>query len=366
MAQESSELASLAHISATVGNNPLLVQAATGNTSIKLDGVLWIKASGKWLAHATRDEIFLPVSLAETRRLIGQGVDPSGQTAVVDGRVLGSSVETAMHATLPFRVVIHVHSINTITWSLLAEGRQRLSDQLSGIRWAWVPYSPSGLTLATAVDKACGESDNAPVLILANHGLVVCGDSTAEASALLHEVERRIAIAARPAPQPRWNVLNRLAATGNWWVPQCALSHFPALDETARRVLSAGVLYPCQAIFLTDRARLLPADVTIEHLGEVSGEPFVLIEDIGVLLGERSNPTEAATFSGLTQVLARIPQGAAVNYLTASEVRDLLSADCYRYRELVEGFGRIKLPASAETNPAALMAPVAMMATKLA
>ena len=37
--------------SARVGNNPLLVQAGSGNTSIKLDGVLWIKASGKWLGR---------------------------------------------------------------------------------------------------------------------------------------------------------------------------------------------------------------------------------------------------------------------------------------------------------------------------
>ena len=70
MVQETSELNSLVQVSARVGGNPLLVQAATGNTSIKLDGVLWIKASGKWLAHALKEEIFLPLNLAETRRLL--------------------------------------------------------------------------------------------------------------------------------------------------------------------------------------------------------------------------------------------------------------------------------------------------------
>jgi rhamnose utilization protein RhaD (predicted bifunctional aldolase and dehydrogenase) len=74
---ETSELSALACLSANVGRNALLVQAATGNTSLKLDGVLWIKASGKWLAHATKEEIFLPVSLTETLRLIEQGIDPS-------------------------------------------------------------------------------------------------------------------------------------------------------------------------------------------------------------------------------------------------------------------------------------------------
>ena len=43
-----STLAPLVRLSARVGRDPLLVQASSGNTSIKLEGVLWIKASGEW------------------------------------------------------------------------------------------------------------------------------------------------------------------------------------------------------------------------------------------------------------------------------------------------------------------------------
>ena len=347
--QETSELSSLVGVSTRVGSDPLLVQAATGNTSVKLDGVLWIKASGKWLAHASKEEIFLPLNLSETRRLVERGIDPSGQTALVDGRVLGSSVETAMHAVLQHPVVIHVHSINTITWSVLSGGKAALSGRLEGINWKWVPYTASGLALAAAVKQAAESTPDASVFVLANHGVVVCGNTTAAAEALLQEVERRIAIAPRPTPQPRWDALNRLAESGKWWVPQRTASHAPALDETARNVLTGGVLYPCQAIFLTDKTRLLPEDATADTLDAAAGEPFVLIENVGVLIGEHSNPTEAATFSGLVEVLTRVPEGHGVNYLTAKEVGDLLSADCYRYRELVEGFGRI--PVIRETTP---------------
>ena len=89
-----SELESLRSISARIGRDPLLVQAATGNTSIKVDGVLWIKASGTWLANAATDEIMIPVNLAETRRKIERDIDPAGQMVVVDGKPLGTSVET--------------------------------------------------------------------------------------------------------------------------------------------------------------------------------------------------------------------------------------------------------------------------------
>lgn len=41
--RQESEIAPLRDISARVGSDPLLVQASNGNTSIKLDGILWIK-----------------------------------------------------------------------------------------------------------------------------------------------------------------------------------------------------------------------------------------------------------------------------------------------------------------------------------
>jgi rhamnose utilization protein RhaD (predicted bifunctional aldolase and dehydrogenase) len=41
------ELARLRQLTARIGADPLLTQASTGNSSTKLDGVLWIKASGQ-------------------------------------------------------------------------------------------------------------------------------------------------------------------------------------------------------------------------------------------------------------------------------------------------------------------------------
>ena len=46
----------LAH-SARIGADPALVQGAGGNTSLKRDGVLWVKASGTWLRDAERRAI---------------------------------------------------------------------------------------------------------------------------------------------------------------------------------------------------------------------------------------------------------------------------------------------------------------------
>ena len=94
------EITSLRELSARIGSDPLLTQASTGNSSMKLDGVLWIKASGKWMADATRKDILIPLDLTEVRECVKQQVDPAGRYA-------SASIETAMHVVLPHRVVLH-------------------------------------------------------------------------------------------------------------------------------------------------------------------------------------------------------------------------------------------------------------------
>ena len=73
--QNESAIAGLRRLSARIGRDPLLVQASSGNTSVKADGVLWIKASGKWLAHATREESLVPLDLAEVRACVRRNVE---------------------------------------------------------------------------------------------------------------------------------------------------------------------------------------------------------------------------------------------------------------------------------------------------
>ena len=246
-----SEIESLLEVSARLGADPSLIQAATGNTSLKRDGVLWIKASGKWLAHADREDILIPVDLGGTRARIEKNIDPAGQSAVVNGKTLGTSVETAMHAVLPHRVVLHVHSVNSIAWAVRRDGAAELSDRLAGFHWQWIPYVPSGLALARAIREALARAPLTDVLVLANHGLVVCGDSCAEAEARLREFELRASISPRVPPPPRWEALTQLANGTSWRAPQNAALHAIGCDSISHRIVTRGVLYPCQAIFLT-------------------------------------------------------------------------------------------------------------------
>ena len=77
--REAAGLAELAAFSARLGRDPEQVQAAGGNTSLKADGLLWVKASGLWLADALDRDLFVPVALAPVLRRCRGRCRRSGQ-----------------------------------------------------------------------------------------------------------------------------------------------------------------------------------------------------------------------------------------------------------------------------------------------
>jgi len=53
----------LIHLSAFLGSNIDLVQGGGGNTSVKIEGKLFVKASGYWLSDAGKKNIFTSVEI---------------------------------------------------------------------------------------------------------------------------------------------------------------------------------------------------------------------------------------------------------------------------------------------------------------
>jgi len=206
-----SEIQALIDVSARLGHDPLLVQAGSGNTSVKLDDVLWIKASGKWLEHAALEEFLVPVALVEIRSCIQRKMEFVAQYTSPSGHRLVPSIETAMHAAVPRPATIHVHSVNTIAWAVREDGPAHLADRLAGLRWQWIPYVGSGLPLAREVEKIFSNSPETKILILGNHGLVVCGEHARAAEELFSHVEKRLAIEPRRSPEPDRALLQRIA-----------------------------------------------------------------------------------------------------------------------------------------------------------
>jgi rhamnose utilization protein RhaD (predicted bifunctional aldolase and dehydrogenase) len=338
-AEHEREMMSLRDLSARVGGDPLLVQASNGNTSIKLDGVMWIKASGRWLARATEEDMFVPVELAEVRELINEDSEISLRHHIKDTK--SASIETPMHAVLRHRVVIHVHSINAIAWAIRVDGPDQLKERLDGLQWRWIPYTASGIPLARTIEKAVAGAPDTDVLILGNHGLVVCGSDCRAAENLLAEVERRIAIPPRRAPKADSAVLEMIARVSGWQFPDLETLHALGTDSVTRTILSGGVLYPCQAIFLGRTMPLFPPAILVSKFsdcfcGAEKVPPFIAVEKGGVMLNEKMNDAELATLIALAEVAQRTSETARLRYLEDSEVENVLSGGADSYRSMME------------------------------
>ena len=262
------DLAALARVSAKLGRNRLLVQAAGGNTSIKSDGVLWVKASGRWLAKALDEPIFAALDLPRVLSALAHN-DPACETcdaflrADLSAPGLRPSVETTLHAGLPQRVVVHVHCVETISHAVLVDGATRLAPLLDGLNWQWVPYIRPGLPLFQTI------TPGADIYVLANHGLVVAADTLEAAVGTVETVGRRLA---RP--------VQGVARASGVQRRGYRFADAPALAPHAVKMAAAGALYPDHLVFLGSGAATIDNVVGAPPVILAAGVPPLVREDL--------------------------------------------------------------------------------------
>lgn len=324
--------------SARIGADPLLVQGGGGNTSVKQDGTLWVKASGTWLAQARERDIFVPLPLDEARAALGHADGEARLACLGDAHALRPSIETSLHALLPHPVVAHVHSVNTIAWAVRADARAQLSALLNDLNWAWVPYRRPGYPLTQAVREALRERA-ADVLVLANHGLVVGAGDCAAADALLSEVERRLALperSTRSADPARLRAVNDL----NWEAPQDPRVHALGTDAAALRIARDGALYPDHAVFLGAHAAVLDGDGADRLSDAVArctaacgvAPAFALLPGAGVLVAPGLSAGAQQMLLCLALVALRLRGDEHLVYLGDDDVAALVDWEAEAYR----------------------------------
>lgn len=332
------DLESLRRLSAEIGADPLLTQGAGGNTSIKDGDLLWIKASGTWLAHAMDREIFVPVQMEPLLEAVRDMVPEAEQTQLftaphLNPHNLRPSIETTVHALMPQRVVVHVHCVDTIAWAVQKDAGKRMSGPLNRFNWAFVPYARPGLPLAIEIQRK--SADGPDVLVLGNHGLVVAADTVAAAGRLLRAVKEQLVLSQRRASADP-HVVDRLA-TANVGYRRAAdfATHAVALDATALAFAAGGSLYPDHVIFLG-------AGVAVANVGEDAAAvsrrlgqqpPMIIFPGQGVLMRDGASAGAEAMARCLADVCTRVPEGSAVRYLTDKEHLQLTDWDAEKYRQ---------------------------------
>jgi rhamnulose-1-phosphate aldolase/alcohol dehydrogenase len=102
--------------------------------------------------------------------------------SMVDGKHPRASIETLLHAFLPYKHVDHTHP-DAIISICCADNGKEIAEKIYGNRFVWVPYIRPGFTLSKMIAEGVRNNPNAELVMMEKHGLVTWGETSEESYA---------------------------------------------------------------------------------------------------------------------------------------------------------------------------------------
>ncbi|MFC4597655.1 bifunctional aldolase/short-chain dehydrogenase [Cohnella hongkongensis] len=184
-------LPELAYRSRLLGTDRRVANWGGGNTSMKTIEkdfrgrgtlTLWVKGSGSDLGTMSENQ-FTALSLEPIRELISRASMTDEkmveylERCMTDSRRPRASIETLLHAFLPYRHIDHTHPDAIISLCCSENGRE-IAREIYGNRFVWVPYVRPGFEMSKLILEALQNNPDAELVLMAKHGLVTWGDSS--------------------------------------------------------------------------------------------------------------------------------------------------------------------------------------------
>ncbi len=176
-----------------LGNNNELVLHGGGNTSVKSleknifgedKQVIYVKGSGWDMSNL--NEIGMPglyleplIKTTKLKEMSDKKMVNFLRSNLLDSNSPNPSVETLLHAYLPFKFVDHTHS-NAILSLVNLYNSKEILKKIYKNRVALVPYIMPGFDLAKACYDIINKNKNVEGLLLLNHGIFTFGSSAKE------------------------------------------------------------------------------------------------------------------------------------------------------------------------------------------
>ena len=194
----SKDLALRVYTTRLLGRNSELVLHGGGNTSVKtsikdIDGkkyeVLCVKGSGwnmgeiepEGLPAVKLDQL---LSLKKKKYLSDQDMVSYQKRNLINIKSPNPSVETFLHAFLPFKYVDHTHA-DAILKVTNRPGGLNFCKKIFGNKVAIVPYVMPGFMLSKKVNEIYSKNPKINCLILMNHGIFTFSNDAKEAYSLM-------------------------------------------------------------------------------------------------------------------------------------------------------------------------------------
>ena len=176
------DLIELKNISKYCGERYDLVQAGGGNTSVKTDMLMFIKASGYNLSNIDTQNGYVTIN----NKLVLEDIQNNNiSNDIIKYNYIGTkrgSIETFMHSILK-KYTIHLHPIQ-INRILISENAREIIKQIypSGLI---IDYFTPGIKVCNEINKYY---DNNAIIFLLNHGIIVTSDDINEIYVLLEDI----------------------------------------------------------------------------------------------------------------------------------------------------------------------------------
>ena len=194
----SKDLALRVYTTRLLGRNKELVLHGGGNTSVKttikdIDGkkynVLCVKGSGWDMADIEPEG--LPavkleplIALKNKKSLSDEDMVSYQKRNLINIKAPNPSVETFLHAFLPFKFVDHTHA-DAVLNATNRPGGLNFCKKVFGNKVSIVPYVMPGFMLAKKINEIYSINPNINCLILMNHGIFTFADDAKEAYDLM-------------------------------------------------------------------------------------------------------------------------------------------------------------------------------------
>ena len=183
------------YTSRLLGREPALVLHGGGNTSVKIreqnlvgetEDILYVKGSG-WDLATIEAEGFSPVrinhllKLAKLSALSDSQMVNELKTQMTKATAPSPSVETILHATLPYKYVDHTHADAIVAITNTNDGLERIKA-IYGDQVVIIPYIMPGFDLARlCAEKFATEAHEKTIgMVLMNHGIFSFGETAKE------------------------------------------------------------------------------------------------------------------------------------------------------------------------------------------
>lgn len=190
------EVALLVYRSNLLGADLRLTNYGGGNTSCKVNAidpltgneteVMWVKGSGGDLASMQRNGLAaLYVDRLRSLKNVYRGIEHEDemvelfQHCIFDLNSKAPSIDTPLHAFLPFKHIDHLHPDAAIAIAAAKDG-EAITKEIFGGAIGWVKWQRPGFDLGLQLKQCLDDNPHIKGIMLGSHGLFTWGNTAYE------------------------------------------------------------------------------------------------------------------------------------------------------------------------------------------